>query len=82
MWPRSHTSAHALPIPSPAPQERISQEDLDELEAAEEWVATMAGLEEEESLFMIDLALSSAEPARVAEIERSCARQKDEPLAA
>jgi hypothetical protein len=49
------------PAPSPSPprphQACISQEELDELEAVEDWVATMAEIEESETAFLIDLAL-------------------------
>lgn len=55
-------------------EESISQEDLDEIEAAEEWVALQAGIEEAEAQFLIDLAVELAEPTRVAEVERSAAR--------
>lgn len=50
-------------------EEFISQEELDELEAVEEWVATMAGIEEAENAFLIELALELAPPQRVAEVE-------------
>lgn len=57
-----------------AGEESISQEDLDEIEAAEEWVALQAGIEEAEAQFLIDLAVELAEPTRLAEVERSAAR--------
>ncbi|KAI8474647.1 MAG: hypothetical protein J3K34DRAFT_117205 [Monoraphidium minutum] len=77
----SHTLADrpAARSPFPAhtlarPQDQITQEDLDELEAAEDWVALQAGIAEAELEFLIDMALDNAAPARVAEAERAAAR--------
>lgn len=50
-------------------EDHISQSELDELEAVEDWCAAMASIEEEEAQYLIDLALDLAPPERVAEVE-------------
>lgn len=60
----------------PLDSEFITQEDLDELEAAEDWVATMANIEEAETEFLIDLALDFAPAKRIAEVEAEAAHKQ------
>ncbi|GBF90070.1 hypothetical protein Rsub_02778 [Raphidocelis subcapitata] len=67
----SYTSEDAMES-----EEFISQEDLDELEAAEDWVATMANIEEAETEFLIDLALDFAPATRIAEVEAEAAHKQ------
>jgi len=62
------TAAHTT-APTPQTQDHISQSELDELEAVEDWCAAMASIEEEEAQYLIDLALDLAPPERVAEVE-------------
>lgn len=73
------SSPGALSSVDDEPEAAISQEELDELEAVEDWVATMAEIEESETAFLIDLALDLAPSNRVAEAERSsCAASGEE----
>lgn len=50
-------------------EDNITEEELAEIEATEEWCAELADLEELESNHLIELALRLAPPAQVREIE-------------
>ncbi|GLC37762.1 hypothetical protein PLESTB_001474200 [Pleodorina starrii] len=50
-------------------EEAVTSEELEELEACEEWVRTMADLDEMEREHLIATALSEAPPAKILEVE-------------
>ncbi|KXZ52856.1 hypothetical protein GPECTOR_8g238 [Gonium pectorale] len=50
-------------------EEAVTSEELEELEACEEWVRTMADLDEMEREHLIATALSEAEPSQILEVE-------------
>ncbi|GFR43761.1 hypothetical protein Agub_g4873 [Astrephomene gubernaculifera] len=53
----------------PSYEEAVTSEELEELEACEEWVRTMAELDEMEREHLIATALSEAEPSQILEVE-------------
>ncbi|GIL93305.1 hypothetical protein Vretimale_15695 [Volvox reticuliferus] len=53
----------------PAIEEAVTSEELEELEAAEDWVRQMAELDEMEREHLIATALSEAEPSQILEVE-------------
>mmetsp|Transcript_20938 Transcript_20938/g.66334 ORF Transcript_20938/g.66334 Transcript_20938/m.66334 type:complete len:88 (-) Transcript_20938:210-473(-) len=51
-------------------EEFLSYEELDELEATENWVLAMAEIEELEQNHVMELALMLAEPSEIRRVER------------
>ncbi|PNG99980.1 hypothetical protein TSOC_014222 [Tetrabaena socialis] len=53
----------------PSFEEHVTSEELEELEACEEWVALQAELEESEREHLIAMALMEADPRQILEVE-------------